>query len=127
MKIPPMFISALGIVIAVPLIYFRYTPFALPSANVNVGLSCTGELDMETRSSSRWEDGQLTASVSEAQTCGQSQQSLAVQRLGSALFIRTKYASDTGVVAACICRQNYRVTVSEVPKQNYRVLVYNFP
>jgi hypothetical protein len=69
----------------------------------------------------------LVVDISEAQNCGESQQSLAVQRIGGSLFVRTTYASPSGEVAACICRQNYSVAIPDVPKQSYAVAVYNFP
>lgn len=123
-----MLIGTLGtVVVVVPLIYFRFTPLANGSVTVNPGLSCVGETDVETRSNSRWEGGRLVVDISEAQTCGESQQSVAVQRVGSKLFVRTTYASDSGLVAACICRQNYSLTIPGVPEQNYGVVVYNFP
>lgn len=122
-----MLIGTLGAVVVVPLLFLRFTPLANGSVTVTPGLSCVDETDVETRCNSRWESGRLVVDISEAQTCGESQQSVAVQRVGSKLFIRTTYASDSGLVAACICRQNFSLAIPGLPEQNYGIVVYNFP
>jgi hypothetical protein len=118
---------ALACAVAVPLAYFGFTPLAIDGVVVTSKPSCDDSMDTATQVSSKWESGLLLVDISEAQTCGESQQSVDVQRLGSNLFVRTMYASETGEVAACICRQNFSLAVPGVPEQSYTVAVYNLP
>ena len=122
-----MVMLAFSTAVVVPLIYFRFTPFAHDRVAVNFRPSCENNMDPSTRSSSRWENGTLVVDISEVQNCGESQQSLAVQRIGAKLFVRTTYASESGLMAACLCRQDFSLTIPGMPEQSYEVNVYNFP
>lgn len=108
-------------------IYFAWTPFALNNIFVTHQASCNDLEDIQTHSSSEWVQEKLVISISELQTCGLAQQSVAVQRIFGRLFVRTTYASPSGEVAACYCRQNFDLTLKDAPKQPYKVTVYNLP
>ncbi len=124
MKLVSNVALTLGAAVVVPMVYFGLTPLAIDGVVVTPRPSCDNKSGRETHSSSRWENGTLVVNISEAQNCGLSQQSVAVQRIGSSLFVRTKY---DGVPAACICRQNFSLAVPGVPEQSYEIAVYNVP
>lgn len=121
-----MFI-ALCVAAVLPFSYFRYTPLAVDGVVVTPGSSCDGSIDAETYSSSVWRGGSLVVEVSEPQNCGLKRQSVAVQRIGGQLFIRTQYFSPTDEAASCMCRQNFSLLVPGVPERNYAITVYNRP
>ena len=127
MKRSTILLLALCAVLVAPLAYFSFTPLAIDGVSVTPRASCDDDFDTETHTSSRWQDGMLVVDVSEAQTCGESQQTLAVQRLGGTLFIRTTYESPTGEVAACHCRHSFSVGIPGVPRREYAIAVYNLP
>jgi len=120
-------ILALASAVTVPLAYFGFTPLAIDGVIVTPKPSCDDSVDTATQTSSKWDNGLLIVDISEAQTCSESQESVDVQRLGSNLFVRTKFGSETEEVAACICRQNFSLAVPGVPEQSYTVAVYNLP
>ncbi len=120
-------LAALGFTALLPLVYFRFTPLAIDGVTVTPRPSCDNATDTKTRSSFEWKDGMLLVDISEAKTCGLRRQSVAVQRIGGRLFVRTTYPSHDGPLAACYCRHNFSLLVPDVPEQDYGIIVYNAP
>lgn len=110
-----------------PLVYFMFTPFAIEGVAVSSKPGCDDQIDGKRRVTSTWADGALFVEVSEAKTCGLARQSVAVQRIGRRLFVRSPYASQGGELAACLCRHDFSLKVPAVPRQDYEIIVYNVP
>jgi hypothetical protein len=122
-----IFLLALGAAATLLFIYFMFTPFAIEGVAVSSRPSCDDAMDGRRRVSSSWKDGALLVEVSEAKTCGLALQSVAVQRIGRRLFVRTSYDTPNGMLAACLCRHDFSLKVPDVPRQNYNVIVYDAP
>lgn len=121
------FLLAFCVAALLPLVYFMFTPFAIEGVAVSSRPSCDDAMDGKRRVSSTWADGALFVDVSEAKTCGLARQSVAVQRIGRRLFVRTIYASPSGELAACLCRHDFSLKVPGVPRQDYDIIVYDAP
>ena len=120
-------LSALVMAALLPLAYFMFMPLGIDGVIVTSRPSCSDAVDSKRRSSSEWKEGVLLVEISEAKTCGLARQSVAVQRIGRRLFVRTAYTSPDGELAACLCRHNYSLMVPGVPDQDYEIIVYNAP
>lgn len=122
-----LFLLAFGVAAFLPLVYFMFTPFAIEGVAVSSRPSCDDQMNGKRSVSSSWKEGALLVEVSEAKTCGLARQSVAVQRIGGRLFVRSSYASPSGELAACLCRHDFSLEVPGVPRQDYDVFVYNIP
>ena len=127
MKRSTVVLLVIGAVFIVPFVYFGFTPLSINGVVVTPGPSCDYDFETGKRSSFTWKSGDLFVDISEVQTCGEERQSVAVQRIGRRIFVRTKYSSPSGEVAACHCRQNFSLVIPGVPERHYEIAVYNLP
>ena len=114
--------AALGIAAA----YFWLTPLALPGVQMSTGV-CDYSPPSETKVQSSWSGQVLELAIDQPQNCGVALHTASVQRLGSHLFVRTKYRSPSGMYTSCYCRHRTNLSIPDLPHQTFRAHVYSWP
>ncbi|WP_372018047.1 hypothetical protein [Pseudoxanthomonas sp. 10H] len=108
------------------LVFFRGTPLALSGVEVASDV-CDASLATGTTVRSRWSGDALHLAIAQVENCGLGLESVAVQRVGGHLFVRTGYRAPEGPQPACYCTHRTTLQVRGVPVRDYRVHAYAWP
>lgn len=114
--------ASLGIIAA----YFWLTPLALPGVHMSTGV-CDESPSTETMVQSSWSGQVLQVEIDQPENCGVVLHTVSVQRLGSHLFVRTKYRSPSGMYTSCYCRHRTNLSIPGLPRQTFWAHVYSWP
>ena len=116
------FVAALGAAVA----YFWLTPLALPGVQVSTGI-CDQSPSTQTTVQSSWSGQVLELAIDQRENCGVALHSASVQRLGSHLFVRTRYRSPSGMYTSCYCRHRTELGIPDLPQRTFQAHVYSWP
>jgi hypothetical protein len=82
---------------------------------------------METKVQSNWSGPIFQLAIDQPENCGVALHTASVQRIGSHLFVRTKYHSPSGMYTSCYCRHRTNLSIPGLPRQTFRAHVYSWP
>jgi hypothetical protein len=105
--------------------YFWLTPFALSDVEISYA-ACDMSTSSEPTVDSGWEGPKYLLSISQPENCGLGIQSVAVQRLGPYLFVRTSF-SKPSELTSCFCQHRTSLRIQGLPQSDYRLKVYSWP
>jgi hypothetical protein len=117
---------AAGVLLVAVTAWFRFAPFALEGVEVTSG-DCNINSFSGTTVQSSWAGSMHQLAIEQPANCIAHLESAAVQRLGSHLFVRTRFALPEGMAAGCNCGHRVNLEIPGLPQANYRVHVYTWP
>jgi len=115
-------LAALGVTAG----YFSFTPLALPGVETSTGI-CEESPSPETKVQSNWSGPVFQVAIHQPEKCGAALHTASVQRIGSHLFVRTKYRSPSGMYTSCYCQHRTNLSIPGLPHQTLRAHVYSWP
>ena len=117
---------AAGVLLAAVTAYFRFTPLALKGVEVSSG-ECNINSFSGTTVKSSWAGSTQQLAIEQPANCAAYLESASVQRLGSHLFVRTRFALPADMATGCNCGQRVNLKIPDLPQATYRVHVYAWP
>ena len=116
----------LPVVLGMGVAYFSLTPLAIPGVVLETGV-CDQSESLETSAEGAWIGPTYQLAIDQPENCAVELESASVQRLGSHLFVRTKYVSPSGMYTACYCRHLTKLRIPGLPRQDFLAHVYSWP
>ena len=105
--------------------FLRFTPFALPLAQVQPAQTCA-VMQAAAPAAVRWDGDRLRLQVDVTANCAVTASTFAVQRVGSTLWVRSSHEAPP-VSTGCNCTRRYMLELQDLTRQDYRVLTYSWP
>jgi hypothetical protein len=121
-------ITLFSLAMALPVVlfvFFRFTPIALSGVEV-ASQTCDESDSIETTTMANWNGAALALTITEPENCAYSLQAANVQRIGSHLFVRTSYASPSGMATGCHCQHATTLRIQGLPRQPFQVHTYSW-
>lgn len=107
--------------------WFGFTPFALEGVAVIPG-ECNHNPFTVTSAQGSWDGPIHQLAIEKSANCSAYLESAAVQRLGSHLFVRTRFEQPSADVAAgCNCGHRVNLRIPGLPQGTYQAHVYAWP
>ena len=123
---PKTALLLLPAVFGIAAVYFWLTPLAISGVGVATDV-CDQSQSLETSAHGNWVGPVYQLAIDQPENCGVALHSASVQRLGSHLFVRTKYRSPSGMYTSCHCRHRTNLSIPGLPRQAFRAHVYSWP
>lgn len=111
---------------ALALAWLSLTPLAIHGVEVAAG-TCDTSPAAQATTTTRWNGALLELAVDQSQNCAASLDEASVQRVGSHLFVRTRYQAPSDVATGCNCQHRTNLRVPGLPQRDYTVHVYSWP
>jgi hypothetical protein len=115
-----------GVLLVAVTACFRLTPFALKGVEVNSG-ACNFNAVSGTTVQGSWAGSMYQLAIEQPANCAAHLESAAVQRVGSHLFVRTRFELPADMAAGCNCGQRVNLNIPGLPQATYSVHVYAWP
>jgi hypothetical protein len=106
--------------------YFSLTPLAISGIGLETN-TCDQSESLETWAQGTWVGPVFELAIDQPENCAVELQRVSVQRLGSHLFVRTKYVSPSGMYTTCHCRHRTKLRIPGLPRRDFRAHVYSWP
>lgn len=126
MRFVPRILVLAGVLLVAVIAWFRLTPFAIEGVEVTSG-ECNIDSFSGTTVQSSWAGSKYQLAVEQPANCAADLESAAVQRLGSHLFVRTRFVLPADMATGCNCGQRVHLKIPGLPQATYKVHVYAWP
>ena len=125
---PRTLIASLALpgLLALPAGYSSLTRLALGDVEV-AAPTCDTSPSAQAPPRLAWHHATLELTVEHPANCAASLQRASVQRLGTHLFVRTRYQQPEDMATGCNCLHRAQLRIPGLPQQAYSVHAYSWP